>query len=153
MPIKTTINVRNASFGRARRVLTKLEKRIEDTSKANRDVSIWLLRWVNQNFRSEGGKVGGWAPFKYGGRVQKDGSINTRAKLLQKTGALRKSFLPFYSRANAGVGSFIPYAEFHELGTQHLPVRRMLPEEDLSDPDVEEAVIRIYEKHLLGGFR
>src|SRR5210317_1555169 len=152
MPIKTTINVRNASFGRARRVLTKLEKRIEDTSKANRDVSIWLLRWVNQNFRSEGGKVGGWAPFKYGGRVQKDGSINTRAKLLQKTGALRKSFLPFYSRANAGVGSFIPYAEFHELGTQHLPVRRMLPEEDLSDPDVEEAVIRIYEKHLLGGF-
>jgi phage gpG-like protein len=125
----------------------KLESKIKDPSQANRKVSIWLLRWVSENFRSEGGKVGGWLPFKHGGRVTKKG-INTSAKLLQDTGALRKSYQPFYSRVNAGVGSDIPYSAFHEFGVpmNNLPIRRMLPSGE--DREVQDAVIRIYDAHI-----
>lgn len=128
--------------------LRKLAKDVGDTTGVNRQVSIWLLRWVNDNFRSEGGKVGGWPPFKLGGRRKRGGGIDRTAKLLQDTGRLRASIQPFHSRRNAGVGSAIIYAGPHDTGLPRrgLPQRRILPID--TDSDVEKSILRIYEVDL-----
>lgn len=113
--------------------LTHLKKRNDDMTKelqqmetANAAVSIYLDKWVQDNFKTEGGNVGGWEPFAYGGRVGAKG-IDTSAKLLQDTGRLRASFLPFATRTNAGIGSDLPYSKDHEEGIG-VTRRRILPE-------------------------
>ena len=126
--------------------LSKLAHKIKNPLDANKEASVWLHRWVNENFKSAGGKVGGWAPYKYGGRVGPKGKINTSAQLLQDTGDLRKSFNHFWTRNSFGIGSWIPYAEFHEFGTPYLPIRRMLPSGD--DPEVVTKTIKIYDAYI-----
>lgn len=146
MPVKVEIRAKRQANRRVQRRLEKLEQKIKDPSAANRQVSIWLLRWVNENFRTQGRRVGGWQPFKLGGRKLRDGTIDTGAKLLQDTGRLRSSITPFWSKSNAGVGSRLPYAEVHELGLGHVPRRRILP--DSTDKDVTDAVIKIYDTYI-----
>jgi phage gpG-like protein len=133
--------------------------------RVNRQISIWLLRWVLENFKTQGGKVGGWRPFTYGGRVVKKDAkgaggisiarsksiegrryIDTSAKLLQDTGRLRSSFKNFSTHKNAGVLSRLKYAPPHETGTKHLPQRRMLPES--TDQDVNDHVYKIYDAYI-----
>lgn len=109
----------------------------------NRRVSIILDRFVQRNFRSEGGLVGGWTPFKLGGRRLRGGGIDRSAKLLQDTGALRLSFAAFWSAKEAGIGSDLSYAVFHNDGTETLPARRMLP----TDSDVGADVREVYVMH------
>lgn len=125
-----------------------MARAIKNTSRPNREISIWLLRWVNENFKSEGGNVGKWKPFKKGGRIMPDGSINTSAKLLQDTGRLRASFSNYYSRKVAGVGSDLDYSLTHELGLPHkrLPARHMIPLE--GDTSIDDAVLKIYGRHI-----
>jgi len=88
--------------------------------------------------------VGGWKPFKLGGRRLPGGGIDTSAKLLQDTGELRLRVNPFFTKTVAGIGSNLPYALTHELGLPHrnLPARRMLPIG--TDRDVVAGVTRIY---------
>ncbi len=132
----------------AQRKLRELIRKVKNTRPANRQVSIWLLKWVNDNFKSQGGKVGGWKPFKLGGRRIPGGGIDASAKLLQDTGRLRLSFHPHHSRNSAGVGSGLRYSITHELGLPHknLPARRMLPV--ASDRSVTQGIIRIYDTYI-----
>ncbi len=130
------------------RQLRIIARRIKNTRSANRKVSIFLMRWFNQNFKSEGGKVGGWKPFKLGGRKLPGGGIDASAKLLQDTGRLRLSINPFFTKRVAGIGSSLNYSIAHELGLpfRNLPARRMLPV--ASDQDVVRGVIKIYNHHV-----
>lgn len=105
-------------------------------------VSVFLDRWVQTNFKTEGGKVGGWKSFRLGGRITRDGQIDTSAKLLQDTGRLRASFTPFSTEDTAGIYSDTSYAEKHEQGVG-VPRRRMLPEK----MDVIEDVRKIIKGH------
>lgn len=141
--------------------LARLERRaaaakdaLRKTHPVMRKVATFLDSWVQRNFRTQGKFVGGWTPFVHGGRVttkakasgkSADGVyVNTAAKLLMDTGALRLSFLPFATSTNAGVGSDLPYSEIHEKGTKTTPRRRMLPEEG----DVKVQVREILENHV-----
>ena len=135
------------------RTLRIIARKIKNTRAPNRLISIWLLRWVNDNFKTQGGKVGGWKPFKLGGRRLPGGGIDTSAKLLQDTGRLRASFSPFYNRSVAGIGTSLPYSIIHELGfpLKNVPARRMLP--IASDKAVVNAVVRIYNKHVKKALR
>lgn len=135
---------------RAKNQLRLMGRKIKNPIGANKKVSVWLLRWVNENFRSEGGKVGGWKPFALGGRLMPDGSIDRSAKLLQDTGRLRGSFNRINTQREAGVGAWAPYAVYHQLGAPkiRLPARPMLPL--ISSPAVESAIIRIYDVHIMG---
>ena len=114
-----------------------------------RQIAVYLDQWVQRNFQSSGGKVGGWEPFKYGGRLtsKAKGSaqsisghkyVNGSAKLLIDTGALRLSFLPFSQLGNAGIGSDLPYSKYHEDGTKSVQQRRILPVESEVVGDVKE---------------
>lgn len=147
--------------------MRKAHERMGNLTPVNKRVAIYLDRWVQQNFRSEGGKVGKWKPFKAGGRwISKNTHspggfpqsnprrgkragiryLDTSAMLLQDTGRLRASFSPFWSRIDAGIGSDIPYSKKHEYGdkAKNLPARRMLPKER----EVAADIGRIYDDHV-----
>lgn len=106
------------------RIVAALKGVVRDTLNlraANAKVANFLLLWVDRNFATEGGLVGGWAPFKDGGRR------GARAKLLQDTGKLRSSFQKYYNDKDARVSTRNSYAQFHHLGTRYLPRRPLLP--------------------------
>lgn len=130
----------------------KARKAMLDASPAMRAASVYLDKWVQKNFKSEGGNVGGWEPFAASGRLKQrpDGSwtFDRTAKLLQDTGALRASFVPFATKDNAGIGSDLDYADDHHKGID-VPERRLLPKKhevrkplrDIMDAYVQHSVL------------
>jgi len=139
-------------------------------------IAVFLDGWVQRNFKTEGGKVGGWKPFKNGGRVSAnetkgsesfqsyvgfksgggfvaDGFLDRSAKLLQDTGRLKLSVIPFSSKANAGIGSDLPYSKPHNEG-KGVPKRRILPVFGEVKSDVERIyagfVNEVVDKNSLG---
>lgn len=98
---------------------------LQHAKPAYRRAAVFLDRWVQDNFKSQGGKVGGWKPLKAGGRYIQ-GVLDNTAKILQDTGVLRASFHVFATDNNAGIGSDIPYSKAHQEG-EGVPQRRMLP--------------------------
>jgi phage gpG-like protein len=136
--------------------LRQLIKSVRNTSVVNRKVSVWLLKWVNDNFKSQGRKVSssGWKKLKAGGRWVSAGGgwlkWDPSAKILQDTGVLRASFAigRFYTRNSAGIGSDVSYSKYHQFGvpSRNLPKRRMLPMN--TDSSVNKGVLKIYNMHI-----
>lgn len=123
---------------------------LKDLGTVYTKVSIFLDRWVQKNFRSEGGEVGGWKPLEAGGRYVGRGSsrrFDTSARILQDTGRLKASFLPFATKKNAGIGSDLPYAKAHEDGNG-VPKRRTLPEHNEVMPKVKKIIDAHIKKSL-----
>lgn len=115
-------------------VLSRIKKIAGNITKMeipHKKISIMLDRWVQVNFKTEGGKIGGWAPIKRDGRI------------LQLTGRLRLSMLPFFNRKDAGIGSDLPYSEKHEKG-QGVKKRRMLP----LIGEVKRDIVNVYNQHV-----
>lgn len=150
------------SLAEVKAKLNAARAKLQDTEPGMRRVAVFLDQWVQRNFQTEGGNVGRWEPFKYGGRVvtktklsagkrigNKAASaqsiagrkhVNPSAKLLMDTGALRHSFLPFVRGGLAGIGSDLPYSKGHEEGLPEsgVPQRRMLPKIGEVQADVTE---------------
>jgi phage gpG-like protein len=143
-----------ASIERAERRMRQLQKQIPDLTIPHKKISIFLDQWVLRNFQTEGRNVGGWANFKAGGRRRKGGGIDTTAKLLQDTGVLRRSFVPFSSKKSAGIGSDLFYSKPHQEGerSRNLPQRRMIPNKT-KDRKIIVDVAKIYESHLSKSLR
>ena len=146
-------------------------KQIPNLIPAHKKVAIYLDQWVQKNFKSEGGNLddGKWKAFKYGGRAIPDMFFNEdnppaggyefvqilgapfdgqywidkSAKLLQDTGRLKFSFLPFANKDNAGIGSNLLYSKAHNDGFKKIPQRRMLPNEN----EVHGRIHTILESH------
>lgn len=124
--------------------IAKRAREMLDRTVPNAQVAAFLDSWVQRNFRGEGSLTGGWTPFKRGGRWIPGFGLDTSAKLLQDTGALRASFRAFYDSDVVGIGSDIEYSRYHEEGTGTIPQRRMLPQEE----DVRVDVLTIYDRHF-----
>ena len=136
----------------------KAMKKVRKFDGLMKQISVWLDTWTQRNFRTEGGKVGGWAPFVHGGRVRKEKGkkaglaqsitnkafVDGTAKLLQDSGRLRASFLPFADSKKAGIGSDLPYAEPHQEGGDPWPVKRKIVPEDV---DVIKEVMDMANEH------
>jgi len=130
MAIKVTSNI-----DKELRQMRKSARRAGDFRAPHKKISIMLDRWVQRNFKTQGGNVGGWKPFmqvcmggrgsRYGftktcasGRLVGKGrtrKIDRSAKLLQDTGALRASYRPFHSAKDAGIGSDLKLIEYHKI--------------------------------------
>ena len=141
--VQFSIKVKGAQA--MRRKLRELQRDLDNLDTVMKQASVFLDRWVQKNFRTEGGQVGGWDDLKAGGRWVGTGDnrrFDTSAKILQDTGRLRASFKPFYSKDNAGIGSELPYSEIHEYGlpTKNIPKRRMLPEAGDVSADIEKII-------------
>ena len=140
MTLKATVKPK---LDKHKKELRAIQKKIADATVAHKKIGIIIEKWVSQNFKGQGSKVGRWPPFKLGGRRKKGGGIDTSAKLLQDTGLLRNSFHTVATKKKLVYGNPVPYAKTHEEG-DGVPVRRMLPEYE----DVRKDVIRIYQQHI-----
>lgn len=163
MRIKTVVinfrlKVDKRSSDQVQRKLKQLQDDVSGTASggirltfAHLRISQVLLTWVNKNFQSEGGKVGGWKPLKLGGRwvgKGKNRKFDADASILTDTAVLKGSFAPFADKKRAGIGSDLEYSYPHEVGLPHrnLPSRRMLPEE--LDDELNKKIIKIYDMHI-----
>jgi len=127
--------------------LKKARDELKNLKTPNREAAILLDRWVQKNFKSEGKLAGGWLKLRAGGRwIGSKGNrrFDATAKVLQDTGRLRASFVPFFTNKTAGIGSDIEYSEKHEKGLEGLPVRRMLP----NRKDIQKSILNTYEKYV-----
>lgn len=124
-------------------------KSLEDSGPTFKKIAVLLDRFVQKNFKSEGGKVGKWKKLKAGGRKKKGKPLDTTAVILQDTGRLRISFRPFTMKNGAGIGSDLPYARPHNEGKGALPKRRMLPLEREINKEVRE----VLNKYVIAGLK
>lgn len=133
--------------------IEELRKRLEKKRAAVTDLrtpyaraSVLLDQWVQKNFKTEGGKVGGWQPFAKNSAgipiVELREPDRAPAKLLQRTGRLRSSFTPFANTKSAGIGSDLPYAKDHHEGIG-LPARQLLPDHNPAYKEVMRAAKEI----------
>lgn len=115
-------------------------------------IQVYLDAWVQRNFKTEGGKVGGWEKLAAGGRWKTSASgksvFDSSAKILQDTGRLRLSFVSFVKYDSVSIGSDIPYSKKHEEGQNGLPVRRMLPKYTEISKDVKK-IFNLYIAKIL----
>lgn len=65
---------------------------------------------------------------------------------LIRTGHLRQSFRQFYDNDQAGVGSEVPYSQYHETGTPRLPQRAMLPNQRVA----LDYAVKVYDRWVAG---
>ena len=102
-------------------------KTFSNLTPAHKKVAIFLDQWVQNNFKDEGKGLGTdrWKALKAGGRYT-SGVFDTAAKLLQDSGRLKFSFLPFATQRDAGIGSKLAYSKNHNNGIG-VPMRRILP--------------------------
>jgi phage gpG-like protein len=139
--IRVEVNAR-AALGRFGQVV----RESQDHTVPNRQLATQLQGWVLRNFQSGGSmQTPSWAPLKpkTAERKAKQGYSSTP---LIRTGHLRQSFRPFYDNQQAGVGSEVPYSQYHETGTSRLPQRAMLPPQDVA----LEYARQIYERWAAG---
>lgn len=139
----------NPSLKDLQKRLDAARKEVGNLSTPMKKVSIFLDRWVQENFQTEGGKVGGWAPLEAGGRWIEGTGLDTSAMILQDIGRGRASFTPFATAKDAGIGSDLPYMRSHNEGEDGQKERRILPEMD----DVEDDVKEMLTDHVITSFK
>jgi phage gpG-like protein len=143
--------------------LKELRKRLAAKRKAVADLrtplaraAVLLDQWVQHNFKTEGGKVGGWTPFAKNAAgvpiVELRDPERAPAKLLRRKGRLRSSFAPFTTKDTAGIGSELPYSMAHHEGLG-LPERRLLPDKGAAKREVLRAAREIMADHVAKGSR
>lgn len=122
-----------------KQAITKLTGLGKDIAKPKALYARWAvqaLRWIDQNFKTEGGMLSGrkWKKMSartFAHRRRGRRSKKKTAKLLQDTGRLRSSFVYRMLSGNRGVavGTNVHYAATHEFGDakRNIPQRRMLP--------------------------
>lgn len=129
----------------------KRRKTLADFRTPYARAAVYLDQWVQKNFKTEGGKVGGWKPFSEVTlrMIAMSDPSRQPAKLLQRTGRLRISFRPFADRDDAGIGTSLSYAKGHHEGLGRLPERKLLPTKDLVMHDIR----KIFDRHVNDGLR
>lgn len=125
---------------KAKERLEKARKSLSDFGTPYARAAVFLDQWVQRNFHTEGGKVGGWQKFSPVTLKIMESVDPGRMppKLLQKTGEMRASFLPFATKTNAGVRSELPRSRVHHFGQGRIPERRLLPKRAEVIKDVRE---------------
>lgn len=148
---KFKVTAKNDSLNKAKAKLAEARKQMVDLSNPISKAAVFLDQWVQRNFKGEGAKVGGWAPFAPATLrwIELYDPERSPAKLLQKTSYLKTSFLPFTSKNQAGIGSDVPYSKTHNEGLGHVPERRMLPKYK----EVIKDVNRIMRNHVKESLR
>lgn len=134
---KFEIKDKDNGMAKARKRLQLAKAEMSKLNTVSAKIAVFLDQWVQKNFRSEGGNVGKWAPFAPATLhyIELYDPKRMPAKLLQKTGHLRASFLPFTRKDSAGIGSDLPYSKPQN------DRRRMLPKTKEILPNIRQLVV------------
>ena len=111
------------------RILMTTVRKLSDLKLPLWKSSKLILADVEENFETEGRLVGGWkplAPSTVAGRMRE--GYGGEHPILQKTGALRKSFYSTVFNTKAFISASSPYFAFHQSRKPRtrLPRRAML---------------------------
>lgn len=102
----------------ARRFRRRVEQVIREQGSARFELmnrlGLTVLRWVDQNFASGGGLVGGWAPLRPGTIF---GRRRQSSVPLSNTGRLRQRFTYKATENEVAVGTAEQVAVYHQFGT------------------------------------
>lgn len=117
---------------KARIALSGLANDIRDWRPLWRDLNEYLSDRIEEQFNTEGGFSGGWAPLNPEYAAWKARRY-PGAPILVATGKLKRSYRKggrghvFQStRDKMRWGSSVPYGVFHQQGTQNMPARPIL---------------------------
>lgn len=121
------ISLKVAGLDQVRRRLEKIKADLSKRRTANARAIALVDRWVQENFKGEGEKVGGWAPLKEstikGRKRNKTGLV----KILQSNGDLRRRWDHIIDDDNAILRSGVDYGQYPDKGTSKMVQRRILP--------------------------
>lgn len=110
-----------------------------------------LLRQViGEQFTTEGGRTGGWAPLSARYALDKARRFGSQP-ILVASGALRRSLMGGSGQISQQegnetlrFGTSVPYGVFHQTGTSRMPQRRIL---DLTNDD-RRTMMKLLQRHL-----
>lgn len=89
-------------------------------------IGMSAMNWVNENFETQGGHVGGWDDIQESTKKRKG-----HGSILIHHGILRASIEAEKTAPNKlRVGTNVEYAAHHQFGTSTIPQRRFLPNEE-----------------------
>ena len=128
-------------------VTVKLKKAVDkmsDLTPAMKRASALMLGSVNQNFQ-QSGRPAPWRPLSPA-YLKRKVAQGYSAKPLIKTGLLRASIAQKVSTKGFRVGTSVPYARYHQLGTGTIPARRFLVFQKQDIETINQVVI----DHLKG---
>ena len=137
------------------RELLRFGDRTVDVSPAFHVISDLMMDETKLQFATEGGHAsGGWRPLK-AATIKEKQRQGMRLQILQRTGALLDS-LTVKGDANQVLeitpqtltfGSRVPYADFHQTGTSHMPRRPPLA---FTEP-AKRAVLKVIQEWIVKG--
>ena len=134
--------LRTTGEGIRQRVRERAQEMRQSITVSNKKASVVLYQWVLNNFQGEGELAGGWLPLSEA--TVKWKQERGYSRMLQNTGALRASFLPYSDDNIALVGSPLWYAEQHDEGSGRVPQRKLLPTAE----QAQEMVMPIYGREM-----
>jgi len=111
------------------RILALTHTKVSNFKKPLWNSAKLILQDVERNFMTEGGLVGGWAPLSESTIKQRERlGFGGAHPILQRTGALRRSFYSYVDSKMAMITSKSPYFVYHQsrMPRKRLPRRAML---------------------------
>ena len=124
--------------------LGKAIDRMADLTPAMKRASILMMGSINQNFQQSGRPMP-WAPLAYS-TIKEKMRKGYSPKPLIRTGLLRASMAQNISTKGFRIGTAVPYAKYHQLGTKNIPARPYLV---FQTQDIER-INKVVTDHLSG---
>lgn len=129
------------------RVLGMFHSRVDNFKAPLQQSANLILSDVQTNFDTQGALAGGWQPLAQGtikGRIRAGFGAGP---ILQRTGALRKSFYSLVDEKKALVSSHSPYFAYHQsrMPRAKLPRRVML----ILTENTKQNIVEVFHKFLM----
>ncbi len=147
-----TLTVDSASPAIA--ALRQLAARVADMTPVMEDIGAYLESQIQQRFDLQSDPQGAsWAPLApatLASYVQQHRGV-VPGSLLNRTGLMRGGLSHRATASQVEVGFAVPYAGYHEFGTQRMPRRGLItadPETATLAADDEQAIVAIVAAYL-----
>jgi len=135
------------------RMLSRTTEKIADMAPFFQAAGVLMQTSMEEQFGTEGGRTGGWAPLSERYAADKAKKYGSRP-ILQASGALIGSLVGgggghierVQGNDTLEFGSSIPYGTYHQTGTSRMPQRRIL---DLTDGD-RRSLMKLLQRHMFG---
>lgn len=106
--------------------------------------SVAIYKDVIKHFEQEKAPDGKWKRFKWPDGKRRNTRPTKRggSKVLQDTGRLKGSIVPFVSKDAAGARTNVEYAAYHNDGTKTIPKREFAYVDDLTMDKLESYLVK-----------
>lgn len=123
-------------IAQTRGLLDKIRSTLENENELRKpfmEAGDWVLKDIDANFAKQGGLYQtsggkrGWKPLASSTRERREAKGYGGARpILERSGALRKSFSAKYGGRTVSIESKSPYFVYHQVGGRKIPQRKMM---------------------------